>query len=120
MTNPPRHVAALTALAVPLAATVAYAAVGDLTRKPGTAGCISDTGTAGACQDGVGLTFIADVTVSPDGRSVYGASEYDEAVSVFDRNPTTGELTQKPGRAGCISDTGDPATAVSARTGWRS
>jgi len=43
------------------------------------------------------------VTVSPDGRSVYVASIISGAVAVFDR-AADGTLTQKPGSAGCISD----------------
>ena len=80
------------------------AADGTLTQKPGTAGCISDTG-AGPCVDGTALDGASSVTVSPDGRSVYVASQIGSAVAVFDR-AADGTLTQKPGTAGCISDTG--------------
>ena len=85
-------------------ATNAAAATGDLVQKPGTAGCISDTG-AGPCVDGTGLASAASVTVSPDGKSAYTASTGSDAVAVFDR-AADGTLTQKPGTAGCISDTG--------------
>jgi DNA-binding beta-propeller fold protein YncE len=47
--------------------------------------------------DGVGgvdgLWEARGVTVSPDGQHVYVASQWDHAVAVFSRNPTTGELT---------------------------
>ena len=79
---------------------------GALTQKPGTAGCISNTGSAGACVDGTALDGAFSVTVSPDGKSVYAASFFSSAVSIFDRDPNTGALTQKPGTAGCISDDG--------------
>ena len=79
---------------------------GALTQKAGTAGCISDAGTDGACTDGVGLWGAYSVTVSPDGKSVYVAAAFSDAVAIFDRNTTTGELTQKPGTAGCISNDG--------------
>jgi DNA-binding beta-propeller fold protein YncE len=49
------------------------------------------------------------VAVSPDGANVYVASAYDDAVAIFDRNATTGGLTQKAGTAGCISDNGASA-----------
>ncbi|MGB2852733.1 MAG: hypothetical protein WBC01_13830, partial [Solirubrobacterales bacterium] len=86
-------------LAAPLLATcifglifaaAALAANGALTQKAGTAGCISETGTAGACADGVALIGANSVTVSPDGTSAYAASRFSGAVAVFDRNTTTG------------------------------
>jgi DNA-binding beta-propeller fold protein YncE len=80
------------------------AADGTLTQKRGPAGCISDTG-AGRCSDGAELGGPASVTVSPDGQSAYVAAALSDAVAVFDRAPN-GRLTQKPGAAGCISDTG--------------
>ncbi len=80
------------------------AADGTLTQKPGTAACVSDTGT-GPCADGTALDGAGSVTVSPDGRSAYLAAFNSDAVAVFDR-AADGTLTQKPGTAGCISDTG--------------
>ncbi len=80
------------------------AADGTLTQRPGTAGCISDTG-AGPCVDGTALDGASSVTVSPDGRSVYVASQISSAVAVFDR-AADGTLTQKPATAACVSDTG--------------
>jgi DNA-binding beta-propeller fold protein YncE len=79
---------------------------GELTQKVGTAGCVSETGTGGACQDGVALDAPRAVAVSPDGASVYVASLLGDAVAIFDRNTTTGELTQKAGTAGCVSEDG--------------
>ncbi len=77
---------------------------GTLTQKPGRAGCISDTGADG-CADGRGLDGAVSVTVSPDGRSAYVASQVSDAVAVFHR-AADGTLAQKPGTAGCISDDG--------------
>ena len=84
---------------------------GALTQKAGPAGCISETGTGGDCQDGVALDAAQAVATSPDGKQVYvgaGSSIVGEsnAVSSFERDPATGELTQKPGPAGCASETG--------------
>ncbi len=93
-------------------AAAALAAAGDLTQKPGTAGCISEDGTGGACADGVALQNPYSVAVSPDGKSAYAALEVSSAVAVFDRNPATGDLTQKPGTAGCISETGTGGACV--------
>lgn len=78
---------------------------GTLTQKAGTAGCISDTGSGGACADGVALSFPRFVAVSPDGTSVYVVSSGSDAVAVFDR-AFNGFLSQKAGSAGCVSQDG--------------
>lgn len=59
---------------------------GALTQKPGTAGCISETGTAGACSDGTALDDPRSVAISPDGTSAYVASQSSDAVAIFDRD----------------------------------
>jgi DNA-binding beta-propeller fold protein YncE len=79
---------------------------GGLTQKGGVAGCVSWTGTGGACANGVALDWPSSVVVSPDGKSVYVALTSSDAVAVFDRDPSSGELTQKAGVAGCVSWTG--------------
>src|SRR6266511_3958988 len=79
---------------------------GALTQKAGTAGCVSEDGTGSACQDGVALDSATGVAGSPDGASVYVASETSNAVAIFDRNTSTGALTQKAGTAGCVSELG--------------
>jgi DNA-binding beta-propeller fold protein YncE len=82
-------------------------ATGELTLKLGSANCVSETGTGGACADGVALDGVRSVAVSPDLRSVYAAAGTTGAIAVFDRfaapGVTGGVLTQKPGRAGCVS-----------------
>lgn len=85
--------------------TVAGAA-GELAQKPGTAGCVSDDGTGGECQDGLALDAPRGVAVSSDGNQVYAVAEVADAISIFDRNVANGELAQKAGVAGCISETG--------------
>jgi DNA-binding beta-propeller fold protein YncE len=85
-------------------------ATGALAQKPGTAGCISETGSGGACQNGAALDTAAGVAASPDGTSVYVAAAGSDAIAVFDRDPTTGALTQKTGQA-CVSETGSGACA---------
>ena len=77
---------------------------GTLTQKPGAAACISDAGAA-PCVDGSALGGAFEVTVSPDGKNAYVASLGSGAVAVFDR-AADGTLTQKPGTAACVSDTG--------------
>jgi DNA-binding beta-propeller fold protein YncE len=81
-------------------------ASGELTQKAGTAGCVSEDGTGGTCQDGKALVSARGIVVSPDGKSVYVASSSSNAVAAFDRDTTTGELTQKAATAGCVSEDG--------------
>jgi DNA-binding beta-propeller fold protein YncE len=88
---------------------------GELTQLPGTAGCVSETGSGGDCADAKALLSPTSVAVSADGKSVYVTSQYNDAVAVFDRNPTTGELTQLPGTAGCVSETGSGGDCVDAK-----
>jgi DNA-binding beta-propeller fold protein YncE len=76
---------------------------GALTQKPGPAGCVGQaTLVAAACASGPGLVSPIDVAISPDGANAYVVSS--NGLAVFDRNPTTGELIQKAGAAGCIAD----------------
>lgn len=41
--------------------------------------------------------------MSPNGRNVYVASSTSNAIAVFTRNPSTGQLTQPSGVAGCVA-----------------
>ena len=59
---------------------------GAITQPAGSAGCISETG-AGPCADGHALGGPFGVAVSPDGKSVYVASHFSDAVARFDRAP---------------------------------
>jgi DNA-binding beta-propeller fold protein YncE len=78
---------------------------GAITQPAGTAGCVSETG-AGPCADGHGLSDTYGVAVSADGKSVYAVSQSGDAVVRFNRNKTTGAITEPAGTAGCISETG--------------
>ena len=78
---------------------------GAITQPAGSAGCVSETG-AGTCADGHGLNAPESVAVSADGKSVYVASMFSDAVARFNRNTTTGAITQPAGSAGCVSETG--------------
>ncbi len=78
---------------------------GAIGQPAGTAGCISETG-AGTCADGHALDGAGGVAVSADGKSVYVASAGSDAVARFNRNTTTGAITQPPGTGGCVSETG--------------
>jgi DNA-binding beta-propeller fold protein YncE len=87
---------------------------GAITQPPGTAGCVSETG-AGPCADGHALALPTGLAASPDGKSVYLASQVSDAVTRLNRNQTTGAITQPAGTAGCVSDTGTEGTCSDGR-----
>jgi DNA-binding beta-propeller fold protein YncE len=78
---------------------------GAISQPAGTAGCVSEEG-AGPCANGHAIDGAFSVAVSPDGRSVYVASENSDAVARFYRNTTTGAISQPPDFSGCISESG--------------
>ena len=99
-------------------------ASGNLSQKDGTAGCVSESGSDGNCADGVALRGANSVTVSADGKSVYATSSGDaytpttsSGVATFDRDSTTGVLTQKAGTAGCVVDDNTVAGLTSCADG---
>jgi DNA-binding beta-propeller fold protein YncE len=89
---------------------------GALTQKAGAAGCIVQGTDATCTNDGRGLDFARGIELSPDGKSVYVASQQYGYLAVFDRDLNTGALTQKAGAEGCITGGGG---AVSCNTGGR-
>jgi DNA-binding beta-propeller fold protein YncE len=76
---------------------------GTLVQKRGHAGCVTLSGSAGACSRGRALGAARSIAISADGKSVYVASPVD-GLAVFDRDRGRGALTQKAGRAGCVND----------------
>lgn len=97
--------------AAAVAGSVSVAACGGtpetagLSQKAGREGCVSATGTRGACARASTLVTPGLVVVSPDGKHVYVALEdrYRGGLAIFDR-AVSGRLTQKPGRAGCVAE----------------
>jgi fibronectin-binding autotransporter adhesin len=75
---------------------------GTLTQGKGAAGCIAAKGANG-CAPAVGLDGPNSVAVSPDGRNVYATSLGSEAVTVFQRDHTSGALSQRRDGSGCIT-----------------
>ena len=73
--------------------------------------CLSESPAPAGCVTGRVLGNSKSVILSPDGRHAYSSDVH--GISVFDRDPATGILTQKPGPAGCISDTGTDNTGTS-------
>ncbi len=88
-------------------------AMGGLVALTGKGACVSDTGTspAGPCVKGRGLIRPERAVLSKNGRFLY-VNGYGEGtgeqspVSVLNRNPMTGKLSQRAGRAACISANG--------------
>jgi DNA-binding beta-propeller fold protein YncE len=87
---------------------------GALTQKAGTAGCVSNTGNpnpmqpgvlSGACQNGVAMDGIDSIAIPPDGKALYATASHSAGIAVFERHPD-GTITQRPGSAGCITETG--------------
>ena len=81
---------------------------GTITQPTGTTGCVSEDGS-GPCADGRALVEPFSVAVSSDGKSVYVAS-INNGVARFNRDTTTGALSQPAGTAGCINE--DPGTCA--------
>ncbi len=97
------------------AAIVAFSrdgTTGALTQLSGQQGCVSADGTGGSCVDGRGLSRMYVLTMSADGKNLYGANEATNvagtggSVTAFARDATSGALTQLSGTAGCISANG--------------
>ena len=65
-------------------------------------GCVDDrdSGPDTCSQTADGLDGARGVVISPDGDSVYVASQVDDAVAGFERNPASGALTP----TGCVDD----------------
>lgn len=75
--------------------------------------CVSETGSDGRCLDGRKLESVRRLAISPDGLHVYAASsvpasgeDFEDAVAVLVRDPTSGRLSPVAGAAGCVSEGG--------------
>ncbi len=84
--------------------TFTRAADGTLTNT----GCVKDTGapvtTCGSSTEG--LNSARFIAVPPDGKNVYVTGGEDDAVVIFDRNTSTGALSNPT----CVKDTASSAT----------
>ncbi len=71
--------------------------------------CHSNTGSGGACyDDNLALGNTYQTAVSPDGRHAYvsswGVPANGGSISIYDRNPVTGQLLQRTGAENCYRD----------------
>lgn len=102
----------LLAAIVPLLFVVPTAGAATLTQLPGKAGCITVAGEAGCASGRAIAEADGPLAISPDGKSAYLVANSNpegiesDALDVFDRDPSTGALTQKPGAEGCLAASG--------------
>jgi hypothetical protein len=89
---------------------------GALTRVAGPGGCIKETPSAGDCQDGSNLVTATDVLISPNGKQVYVSAFNSNAITIYDRNTTSGQLTQKAGALGCVTEGGSGGACTTGRS----
>lgn len=89
-------------------------ATGTLAQVPGPAGCVSDSGTGGACTDARNLASPSNVAVSAGLTSAYIGTA--GGIGVFDRNTSSGVLTQKAARPGASTTPGPRAARSATRS----
>lgn len=90
-------------------------ASGRLTLPPGTAQCITPSGSSGACTADALLDEVTGLAASPDGATVYvtvndPATTASDGVLVLSRNVSTGALT----RVGCVTAAGGAGCSAAA------
>jgi DNA-binding beta-propeller fold protein YncE len=76
---------------------------GALGQLPASAGCISGLPIP-VCAGGRALVGPDVVVASPDGRNAYVGSFFGNAVAVFDRDRSSGALSQPANSTGCIAE----------------
>lgn len=74
---------------------------GTLTQPAGASGCVMRV-VAFGCGPGRKLIDPEGLVSSPDGANLYATVFASGALDVFDRQPSTGALMQKPGQLGCF------------------
>jgi hypothetical protein len=84
---------------------------GGLVPLKGTGACVSDGGSSplgpGTCVNGRGLLDVERAVLSADTAFIYTNSfESPAPIAILNRNLRTGLLSQRPGPAGCFSETG--------------
>jgi len=67
--------------------------------------CISEAPAPSGCRTGRVVGDTQYIQLAPNGKHAY-AGQYGIGMSVFNRNPKTGILTQKSGKAGCLTNSG--------------
>jgi DNA-binding beta-propeller fold protein YncE len=80
--------------------------------------CISQAPAPSGCSTGRVVGDTQAIALSPNGKYAY-AGQYQYGMSIFNRSPKTGKLTQKSGTAGCITDDGNDNTGAATCTAAR-
>lgn len=103
-------------LAIDKTGRTAYAASADgyvftFTRNPKTGRlrqveCFEEAEVSRGCKSARAIKVARSVTLSPDQRFAYVA-DINDALAIFRRDAKSGQLTQLPGAAGCISERGE-------------
>jgi DNA-binding beta-propeller fold protein YncE len=99
----------------------ASASAARLVQLPGKQGCVSSARRFNCASGRMVAETEPPLAMSPDGKSAYliGAEAEEsgeaDALDVFDRDPATGALTQKPGSAGCVAGSGADGCAKDGR-----
>jgi 6-phosphogluconolactonase (cycloisomerase 2 family) len=86
-----------------------FPVTGTVAQLAGSAACVTldgSDGIGGACGRQSGLAGATDVALSPDGRNVYVVSVLSDSITVFRRNPFSGQLFLLNTDADCWSKTG--------------
>jgi sugar lactone lactonase YvrE len=86
---------------------------GALTQLAGTNGCVSATGTGGACATDAAISDPGRIVVSSDNKHVY--AQIDNGIVAFSRNTGTGVITKLAGTNGCITNTGNSGACTTGK-----
>jgi 6-phosphogluconolactonase (cycloisomerase 2 family) len=69
--------------------------------------CLAAAPAPTGCTASRGVGSTKSLVISPDGTHAYSALYASSEIAIWDRNPSTGLLTEKMGAAGCISVNGE-------------
>ena len=94
----------------PLPSSTATSNTGELSQRPGKAGCISADGSSGdgpnTCRDGRAINGGYAGILAPNGRTLYYAEYSSDALAIFRTSKKTGAFSQLSGKDGCVSADG--------------
>ena len=90
---------------------------GELTQKSGSDACVANNPSGTPCVPGTAMFAAFSLAMSPDGASLYVAAIASNSVAVFDRNLTSGVVSQKSGAAGCVVDSASPLPPCASAVG---
>ena len=91
--------------------TFTRASTGQLTQLTGTSACVINLLAVG-CSLGRMLNGPEGLAVSPDGANVYVTAFASGALDVFNRNASSGAVTQKPRAPGCLVGSATPGCLI--------